>query len=92
MIIELPVDLTVAVFEVLVPTHDLVVGDRILLRRSPQGTLYELYRRLRGEDVEDHMVPGKVELTATEPHDVYAEVARLFARVPASRQALRRLK
>lgn len=92
MPLEFPPNLTVAVFEMLKPAGGYLVGDRILVRPGADGDTYELYRRLRTVDVEDLLKPGTVELRATEPDDVFAETARLFARSPSSRPELRRLK
>jgi hypothetical protein len=91
MKVEFPSDLKVAVFEVIRPCR-FIVGDRILVRPSSQGTVYELYRRLRAEDVEDMLTPTNVLLNATEPDAVYGAAARLFARSPSSRPGLQRLK
>lgn len=92
MSVQLPVALAVAVFEVTSALHPYLVGDRILVRPGPRGVTYELYRRLRAEDVEEMLTPRNVELTATEPLDVFSEAARLFARSPSLQLGLRRLK
>lgn len=92
MNLRLPAMLAVAVFEVTSTERAFLAGDRILVRPTPQGPVYELYRRLRAEDVEDVLTPAHVVLNATEPDDVYAEAARLFARSPSSQPGLQRLK
>jgi len=92
MTLQLPAIVAVAVFEVTRALHQFLVGDRILVRPTPQGPVYELYRRLRAEDVEGVLTPSNVALNATEPDDGYAEAARLFARSPSSQPGLRRLK
>jgi hypothetical protein len=89
---EFPTDLAVAIFEVVVPLAGFIVGDRILVRPTAQGPVYELYRRLRSEDVEEVLTPKTAALTATEPGGAFAEAARLFARSPSSQPELRRLK
>jgi hypothetical protein len=89
---EFPGNLTVAVFEILKPAGGYTMGDRILVRPSAQGPVYELYRRLRAVDVEGILIPGTVALSATEPDDVFGDAARLFARSPSSRPGLQRLK
>ena len=89
---DFPANLTVAVFEMLKPAGGYLIGDRILVHPGVDGPTYELYRRLRTEDVEEVLTPKNVALTATEPADAFAETARLFARSPSSRPELRRLK
>lgn len=91
MLRHFPVELAVAIFTVTRPIVNYLAGDRILVRPAPQGTVYELYRRLRRDDVEDVIAPDAVELTATEPVEVYAEACRLFAQLPASQPARPRL-
>ena len=92
MNLQLPAIVTVAVFEVTRALDPFVVGDRILARPTPQGTVYELYRRLRAEDVEGLLTPTNVAVNATVPDAAFGETARLFARSPSSQPGLRRLK
>jgi hypothetical protein len=91
MRMQFPSELKVAVFEVTRAMTGLVVGDRILVRPTPNGSTYELYRRLRAEDVEHLLTPATVFLNATEPDAVFGEAARLFARGPSLRQEQPRL-
>jgi hypothetical protein len=88
---QFPSELRVAVFEVTRAVAGLVVGDRILVRPTAHGSTYELYRRLRAEDVEHLLTPATVFLNATEPGVEFAETARLFAREPSLQQGQPRL-
>ena len=85
---ELPEGVEAAVFEVTRPLPDvgLLVGDRVIVRRSEDGAhTFELYRRLREGDALLAFDGEVLEATAAEPAARFADVARGYARSASPR-------